>query len=286
MCSHNYQDAREKPWGHSHADMASAVLHGQNYWCDSGSWWQMYQHVIYRPVLVSYCETDCGRPHRGQTRCQICVSEGQRCGAFSGSQWRQCRCCSIRGKIFEKKKNQQDHERRRPIYVPWSHFRCCRPVSPAYAIPQVQRNTDHDAIRDLPDGAYGYPGSSKWNFAGIDAVVQPDLLYQITVSQKHGINTHSLVTAAKNLCAGAANARLVFAVPPTTSSHNHGVQHATAIRNRPDLTSLARSVKQFLMEIPIQRYARSQTAAADAAMGFCNHGGIGKALHDWWSIAQ
>ena len=27
--------------------------------------------------------------------------------------------------------------------VPWSHFRCCRPVSPACAIPQVQKNTDH-----------------------------------------------------------------------------------------------------------------------------------------------
>lgn len=93
---------------------------------------------------------------------------------------------------------------------------------------------NHDAIRDLPDGVYGYPGSSNWNFAGVDAVVQPDLIYQITVSQQHGINTHGLVTAANNLRSGPANAKLVFAVPPTAFSHDHGIQRAKAIRNRPE----------------------------------------------------
>ena len=181
---------------------------------------------------------------------------------------------AFRGKIFEKKKAHKILRK--------GGFFMCRDLSsdaadqPPQPMPfpkcsRTQIIENHDAIWDLPDGVYGYPGSSNWNFAGVDAVVQPDLLYQITVSQKHGINTHGLVTAANNLRSGAANARLVFAVPPTAFSHDHGVQHATAIRNRPDLTSLARSVKQFLIEIPIQRYARSQTAAADAAMGLSHN---------------
>ena len=178
------------------------------------------------------------------------------------------------GKIFEKKKAHK-------ILKEGGSF-MCRDLSsdaadqPAQPMPfpkcsRTQIIKNHDAIGDLPAGVYGYPGSSNWNFAGIDAVVQPDLLYQITVSQKHGINTHSLVTAAKNLRAGTANARLVFAVPPTAFSHDHGVQRAKAKRKRPDLTSLARSVKQYMVELPIQRYARSETAAADAAMGLSHN---------------
>ena len=161
---------------------------------------------------------------------------------------------AFRGKIFEKKKAHK--------ILREGGFFMCRDLSsdaadqPAQPMPfpkcsRIQIIENHDAIWDLPDGAYGYPSSSNRNFAGVDAVVQPDLLYQITVSEKHGINTHGLVTAANNLRSGPANARLVFAVPPTAFSHDHGVQHATAIRNRPNLTGLARSVKQFLIEIPI-----------------------------------
>ena len=178
---------------------------------------------------------------------------------------------AFRGKIFEKKIAHK-------ILREGGSF-CCRDLSsdaaeqpaqhmllPKCSGAQIIKN--HDAIRGLPDGVYGYPGCSNWNFAGVDAVVQPDLLYQITVSQRHGINTHGLLAAANYLRAGAANARLVFAVPPTAFSHDHGVQHATAMRKRPDLTSLARSkVKQFLIKIPIQRYTRLQRAAADVAMG-------------------
>ena len=81
---------------------------------------------------------------------------------------------------------------------------------------------NHDAIRGLPDGVFGYPGSGSQNFAGVDAIIQPDLLYQITVSQKHGINSHGLLTAANNLRSGAAYAELAFAVPTTAFSHAPG----------------------------------------------------------------
>ena len=40
---------------------------------------------------------------------------------------------------------------------------------------------NHEDIKDLPDGVYGWPGASNWHFAGTDAVRQPDTLYQVTV---------------------------------------------------------------------------------------------------------
>ena len=185
---------------------------------------------------------------------------------------------AFKGKIFEKKKAHKIlREGGTFKYRDLASDAADLADQPALTveIPKTSRTyiiENHDAIRDLPDGVYGYPGSSNWNFAGVDAVVQPDLLYQITVSQKHGINTHGLVTAAKLLRSGTENAKLVFAVPPNAFSHDHGLQYAKAIRGRPDLTSLARSVKQYLMEIPVQRYARSETAPADAAMGLLESG--------------
>ena len=101
--------------------------------------------------------------------------------------------------------------------------------------------------------------------------MQPALLCQITLSQKHEINNHGLVTAVSNLRFAAANAKLVFTVTLTAFAHDHGIQHATAFRNRPDLTSLARLVKHSMIDLPIQRYARSETAAADAAIGLSHN---------------
>ncbi|DBB07101.1 TPA: hypothetical protein ACH3X1_011680 [Trebouxia sp. C0004] len=88
------------------------------------------------------------------------------------------------------------------------------------------------------------------NDAAVDAVCQPDLLYQVTVSEQHGINTRGLASAATKLRSGPGDAKLIFAVPPDVFTHDFSKQTLKAIRGRPDLADLARSVKQYVIQIP------------------------------------
>lgn len=172
---------------------------------------------------------------------------------------------SFRGRILEKRIAHK-------VLQKGGHFRCRNlhedvldePVS-YVTLPEchsARRIDNHEDIKDLPDGVYGWPGSGNWHFAGIDAVVQPHTLYQITVSERHGINTHGLATAASYLRAGAQNARLVFAVPPDAFSHSMSRQRPKAIRGRSDLKALAESVEQFVLEIPVQAWAAAKDGSA------------------------
>ena len=70
----------------------------------------------------------------------------------------------------------------------------------------------HQEIQTLPDGVYGWGRNEK--FAAVDAICQPDLMYQLTVSEQHGINTRGLASAATKLRSGPGDAKLIFAVPP------------------------------------------------------------------------
>lgn len=112
----------------------------------------------------------------------------------------------------------------------------------------------HQEIQTLPDGVYGWGRNEK--FAAVDAICQPDFMYQLTVSEQHGINTRGLASAATKLRSGPGDAKLIFAVPPDVFTHDFSTQPLKAIRGRPDLAELARSVKQYVIQIPIQPWTQ------------------------------
>lgn len=112
----------------------------------------------------------------------------------------------------------------------------------------------HQQIQTLPDGVYGW-GRNE-NFAAIDAMCQPNLLHQVTVSEQHGINTRGFASAATKLRSGPRDAKLIFAVPPDVFTHDFSKQNLKALRSRPDLAELARSVKQYVIEIPINTWTQ------------------------------
>lgn len=100
---------------------------------------------------------------------------------------------------------------------------------------------NHQEIQTLPDCVYGWRRNES--LAALDAVCQPDLLYQVIVSEQHGITTHGLVSAANKLCSGLGGAKLIFAVPPDAFTHDFSKQTLKAIKGRSDLTELPRSVQ-------------------------------------------
>ena len=75
---------------------------------------------------------------------------------------------------------------------------------------------------------------------------------QNTVSEQHGIKTRGLASAATKLCSWPGDAKLFFAVPPDIFTHVFSKQTLKTVRGRPDLAELARSVKQYVIQIPIQ----------------------------------
>ena len=98
------------------------------------------------------------------------------------------------------------------------------------ACSSAQKIANHEDIKNLPKGVYGWPGASNWHFAGIDAVRQPDILYQVTVSERHGINNPWLCCSSQNLRCQPGQAKLIFAVTSDTFSHSHTKQSLKAIR--------------------------------------------------------
>lgn len=70
---------------------------------------------------------------------------------------------------------------------------------------------------------YGWGRNER--FAAVDAVCQPDLLYQVTVSEQHGINTRGLASAATKLRSGPGDAKLIFAVRPNVFTHDLASRH-------------------------------------------------------------
>ncbi len=59
-----------------------------------------------------------------------------------------------------------------------------------------QNLANHNALKALPEGVYG---RGTGNLGGIDAAVKPGWLFQITVSERHGINTKAPMNTAKKM---------------------------------------------------------------------------------------
>lgn len=121
------------------------------------------------------------------------------------------------------------------------------PTVPPWALP-VGLWDVQDITTELGSGVYGW-GRSK-NLPAIDAVVQPDKLFQITVSGDHRINAKGLANAVRAMQAEEREVQLFFVVPPDVFS-SYTKQTLKRIRGDLEAENVARAVKQFVLKIVI-----------------------------------
>lgn len=105
-----------------------------------------------------------------------------------------------------------------------------------------------DITTELGSGVYGW-GRSK-NLPAIDAVVQPDKLFQITVSGDHRVNAKGLANAVRAMRAEERAVQLFFVVPPDVFS-SYTKQTLKRIRGDLAAENVARAVKQFVLKVVI-----------------------------------
>ena len=105
-----------------------------------------------------------------------------------------------------------------------------------------------DIYTGLGSGVYGW-GRSK-NLPAIDAVVQPDKLFQITVSGDHRVNAKGLANAVRAMHAPEQDVQLYFVVPPNVF-RSYTKQSLKRIRGDLAAEHVARAVKQFVLKLEI-----------------------------------
>ena len=105
-----------------------------------------------------------------------------------------------------------------------------------------------DISTGLSRGVYGW-GRSK-NLSAVDAVGQPDKLFQITVSGEHRINARGLADAVRAMQAEERDVQLFFVVPPDVFS-SYTKQTLKRIRGDLAAKSVAHAVKQFVLRLDI-----------------------------------
>lgn len=118
-----------------------------------------------------------------------------------------------------------------------------RPCSRSVGLWNVQ-----DISTRLSSGVYGW-GRSK-NLPAVDAVIQPDKLFQITVSGEHRINVRGLADAVRAMQAEMRDVQFFFVVPPDVFS-SYTKQTLKRIRGDLPAESVARAVKQFVLKVDI-----------------------------------
>ena len=84
----------------------------------------------------------------------------------------------------------------------------------------------------------------------LDAVVQPDRLFQVTVSGDHKIDASGLAAAVRAMQALEQNVQLFFVVPPDMFN-SYSKQTLKRIRRDLAAECVARAVKQFVLRINI-----------------------------------
>ena len=107
---------------------------------------------------------------------------------------------------------------------------------------------DLEDITKLGSGVYGW-GRSQ-NLPAIEAVVQPDKLFQITVSGDHGVNAKGMANAVRAMRAEERAVQLFFVVPPEVFS-SYTKQTFKRIRGELAAENVTRAVKQFVLEVVI-----------------------------------
>ncbi len=103
-----------------------------------------------------------------------------------------------------------------------------------------------DITAELDNGVYGW-GRSK-NLPAIDAVVQPDQLFQITELGDHRINAKGLTNAVRAMRGKQQAVQLFFVVPPDVFSR-YTKQTLKQIRGDLEAEHVARAVKQFVLRL-------------------------------------
>jgi hypothetical protein len=104
---------------------------------------------------------------------------------------------------------------------------------------------DHTDIAQLADAVYAW-GKNK-RFPAVDAVMQPDKMFQITVSDSHGIDVKGLNNASRALRA-FPNVKLYFVVPPDIFTQ-FKKQSLKRIRGDVDAAQAARDIEQCVIRI-------------------------------------
>ena len=104
-----------------------------------------------------------------------------------------------------------------------------------------------DISTELRSGVYGW-GRNK-NLPSVDAVVQPDKLFQMTVSGDHRIDARGLSTAVHAMQAEEREVQLFFVVPPDVFT-SYPRQTLKRIRGDLAAASVARAIKQFVLNLP------------------------------------
>jgi hypothetical protein len=102
---------------------------------------------------------------------------------------------------------------------------------------------DWQSIQRCSRGTYCRPRQK--NNAAVDAALQPDVLFQITVGSKHPINCAGLAAAVAGMCQQEA-IKLYFVVPPDRFSQ-FAMQ---SIQQGPGVEQLRQRVRQYALEIP------------------------------------
>ena len=103
-----------------------------------------------------------------------------------------------------------------------------------------------DISTELSIGVYGF--GKNQTLPAVDAIIQPDRLFQITVSGDHQVNPRGLATAVGEMQAAQEQVKLYFVVPPDVFQ---GYTKQTLKRIRGDLeaANVARAVKQFVLRL-------------------------------------
>ena len=105
-----------------------------------------------------------------------------------------------------------------------------------------------DVRTQLASGIYGF--GKNQSFPAVDAVVQPDKLFQITVSDDHRIDVRGLASAVQAMQASQSQVQLYFAVPPDKFTA-FTKQTLKRVRGDVEAASVARSVKQYVLKIEL-----------------------------------
>lgn len=168
---------------------------------------------------------------------------------------------SFRGKILERRKA---HE----LLQKGGEFKC-RSLSNntefEVQLPACEQSSDlsnHSEISGLAEGVYG---KGKYeNMGGVDAVVKPKKLYQITVSQRHRMHTRSIVTVAERM-GGFEGLELYWCVDEQGFTPEFSKQTFVKTQDvSASKASQAKKIKQYLLQLPTNIRLTSVAAASDS----------------------
>lgn len=108
---------------------------------------------------------------------------------------------------------------------------------------------DHSAIASLQLGVYG-KGVYIHNLGGVDAVVKPGKLYQITVSERHKIQLSALSSIAERM-GGLDNLELYWVADHQTFTSDFRKQTFAETKDTTAAVARqARGIKQYLLQLP------------------------------------